>query len=150
MNHARQQIRDAAAALLTGLTTTGARVYKSRVHVLNNADLPALIITTDNEQSEFGAVGSPVVLNRRLRLTVRAVAKASANLDNTLDSIVKEVEAAVYVSVVANTLGGLVKSMELSSIEVDMAAEGELPVGQASMNFEVNYKTFGHAPDIAI
>ena len=150
MSHVRQQIRDASAALLTGLITTGARVYKSRVHVLSDADLPGLIITTDSEQSEFGSIGSPVLLNRRLRLTVRAVAKANANLDNTLDSIMKEVEAAVYASAAANTLGGLVKSMELSSIDIDMMAEGELPVGQAVMNFEVNYKTFGNAPDIAI
>lgn len=148
--HVRQQIRDAFAALLAADVNITAAIYTSRTVVLQDVELPGLIITTDSEQSEFGSIGFPPVMNRRLRLTVRAVAKVNANLDNTLDSMMEKVEVAVYASAAANTLGGLVKSMELSSCEIDMMAEGELPVGQAVMNFEVNYKTLSNAPGIAI
>ena len=148
--HMRQQIRAAFAALLAADVNITAAIYTSRTVVLQDAEIPGLIITTDSEQSEFGSIGFPVVMNRRLRLTVRAVAKVTANLDNTLDSMIEKVEVAVYASAAANTLGGLVKSMELSSLEIDMMAEGDLPVGQAIMTFEVNYKTLSNAPGIAI
>lgn len=148
--HVRQQIRAAFAALLVADVNITATIYTSRTVVLQDNELPGLIITTDSEQLEFGSIGFPVVMNRRLRLTVRAVAKVSASLDNTLDTLIEKVEVAVYASAAANTLGGLVKSMELSSININMMAEGELPVGQAIMNFEVNYKTFGNAPGVSI
>lgn len=44
MPTARQQIREALETQLTGLTTTGARVYTSRVYPLNEDNLPALRI----------------------------------------------------------------------------------------------------------
>lgn len=149
-NHVRQQIREAAATLLTGLSTTGARVYQSRVHVLSDADLPGLVITTNEEQVEFASIGFPALLNRQLDLQVRAVAKSNTDLDDTLDTMVKEVETALSASVSANTLGGLAKSIALSSIYIDMNADAEKTTGQAVMNFTVQYKTQANAPDISI
>lgn len=149
-NHVRQQIREAAAAALTGLSTTGARVYQSRVHVLGDADLPCIVITTNDETVERGSIGVQALLRRMLSLQVTAKAKATANLDDTLDTIVKEVETALNASVSANTLGGLAKHVDLSSVVIDMDGEGEKPVGQAVMNFNVYYMTAANAPDIAI
>jgi hypothetical protein len=149
-NHVRQQIREAVAALLTGLTTSGARVFQSRVHVLADADLPGLVITTNEEQAEFASIGSLALLNRQLNLQVRALAKANANLDDTLDTMIKEVEAALSANVTANTLGGLAKSIALSSIYIDMNADAEKPMGQAVISFNVLYKTVANAPDISI
>jgi hypothetical protein len=149
-NHVRQQIREAAATLLTGLTTTGARVFQSRVHVLADADLPGLVITTNEEQAEFGSIGFPALLNRQLNLQVRALAKANSNLDDTLDTMIKEVETALSANVAANTLGGLAKHIDLNSIYIDMNADAEKPIGQATMSFSVFYKTVANAPDISI
>jgi len=39
-NHVRQQIRERLATDLTGLTTTGRRVYQSRVYSLEDGNLP--------------------------------------------------------------------------------------------------------------
>ena len=149
-NHVRQQIREAVAVLLTGLTTSGARVFQSRLYALSQAELPGLVITTNEEQVEFGSLGFPPLLNRRLNLQVRALAQANNNLDETLDNMIKEVESALSNSIVANTLNGLVKSTGLSSIYIDMSAESEQPIGQAVMNFTVDYKTQANTPDISI
>lgn len=40
-NHVRQQIREAVATTLTGLSTTSTRVFQSRLRPLVDADLPA-------------------------------------------------------------------------------------------------------------
>jgi hypothetical protein len=149
-NHVRRQIREAAATLLTGLPSTGARVYQSRVHVLGDADLPCLQLTTNEEQAGISSIGSPPLLNRILNLQVRATAKASVNLDDALDEMIKEVETALNASVSANTLGGLAKQIDLNSIYIDMNADAEMPIGQATMSFNVLYKTVANAPDISI
>lgn len=149
-NHARQQIREAAAALLTGLATTSSRVYQSRIHPLGDTELPCLVITTNDETVERGNTGQSALLKRVLNLQVTAKAKATANVDDTLDTIIKEVEIALNASVSANTLGGLAKQIDLSTLYVDMDGEGEMPVGQAVMNFNCYYMTPAATPDTII
>lgn len=149
-NHVRQQIREAAAALLLGLTTTQARVFQSRVHVLNDSNLPCLLVSTNEEQAEIASIGFPSLLNRQLNLQVRAIAKANADLNDTLDNMIKEVEAALNASVAANTLSGLAKNIELNSIFIDMNADAEKTTGQAVISFNVNYKTSANTPDTSI
>ena len=45
-NHIRQQIRERAGTVLTGLTTTGTNVFETRIYPLSNTNLPALAIYT--------------------------------------------------------------------------------------------------------
>lgn len=53
MSHARQKIRDAVVTLITGLTTTGTRVYDTKLYNLDpSEDLPGLVVYTKmNHQS---------------------------------------------------------------------------------------------------
>jgi hypothetical protein len=149
-NHVRQQVREALAALLTGLTTTGARVYQSRLLPLEDAELPCLLVATNAEQLQVVDIGLNPILERQLNIVVTAVNKVSANLDDTLDTMIKEVEAALNISATANTLAGLVKDTTLQSIEIEMNADAERPVGHAVMTFSANYYTRAAAPDISI
>ena len=65
-NHIRQQIRERIATNLTGLTTTGTRVYQSRVYPLEDNNLPGLIIYTVSEESEPAVIGTDRLLDRKL------------------------------------------------------------------------------------
>lgn len=145
MSHVRQQIREAAATALTGLTTSGARVYQSRVHPLDADKLPCLLVNTDDETVESLQITAPSLLDRSLELTIRAVAKASSNLDDTLDTMVAEVETVLGNS----TLGGKVKTLVLSGITVEIE-QLDKPVGIASMKFITTYMTVANAPSTAI
>ena len=59
-NHLRRQIREEVAVnLLTGLSTTGSNVFQSHVYPLENADLPALCVYTQEEEEEVDAMGNP-------------------------------------------------------------------------------------------
>lgn len=140
MSHARQQIREAVATLVTGLTTTGSNVFQSRVYRLQASELPALLVYTNSETVERSHMTSGLV--RELTLRVEGIAKALANIDDTLDTIGAEVEAA---------LGGQepagVEDLVLQSADVTINGEGEQQVGAIVMDFLVRYRTNQAAPE---
>ncbi len=150
MSHARTQIRDALAILLTGLPTTGAHVFKSRIRKLSNNDLPALTIETNDEDISAADVSDDYTQDRSLDVVIRLNAKISADLDTTLDDMIQEVEETLYQDIDSNTLSGLVKSMELKALKVQMSNEGDQPIGEATMLWGVSYFTRGNAPDVSI
>lgn len=152
MAHARQQIREAITAQLTGLATTGSNVFASRVHPMDDAHLPALAIYTLSEavdaDLDVGATPAGAVPQfRTLTVLVRGRAKAAVDLDDTLDDICAEVEDALYTD---ETLGGLVlKGLDLVSTEIEMAALDK-PVGEARMTWQVVYRVDAKAPETLI
>ena len=95
-NHLRRQIREAVATAISGLATTGARVFPSRVYPLETeGDLPGLLVFTLAEASSRSTLPAPGLMQRTVRLQVVAVAEATADLDDALDQICKEVEIAL-------------------------------------------------------
>jgi len=144
--HLRRQIREAAATALGALATTGANVFQSRTHELQDAQLPALRIYTNSEALEISSMGLSRVIERDLDLVVEACAKESADLDDKLDLIIQEVEVALA----GNQGIGGAKWVQLKSIEIDMEGEAEKQVGVARMTFQVFYLAALGAPDIAL
>ena len=128
-NHVRQQIRERVGTVLTGLTTTGSNVYQSL-----------------SETSEPDTMGVQQGVERLLTLAVEGYAKATANLDDTLDTICKEVETAIAGD---TKLNNLARNAFLTSTEIQLNGDGEQPIGVATMTFEVNYRTINNAPDVA-
>ncbi|MBT6555125.1 MAG: hypothetical protein HON50_05875 [Candidatus Marinimicrobia bacterium] len=140
MAHVRQLIRDKMKTLLTGLSTTGSSVYISRVY--NHKTLPALAIYTHDEQSSddldnvtFGSTNQ----HRLLNIVVEARAKATANVDKTLDTISAEVETALFASG-DTTLDGKCKYFEFNGLEIELSGEQEQPVGLMTMRFSALYR----------
>jgi hypothetical protein len=144
-NHVRQQIRDAAATALTGLTTTGTRVFPSRVYQMQDAELPGLRIFTNAESVIIASMGLSRLNERTLELVVEACVKQNGTFDDVIDTSIKEVEAALA----ANQGIGGAKYVQLKHIEVELAGEGEASVGVGRMTFEVCYYTALGAPDVA-
>jgi len=146
-NHVRQQLREALGTLLTGLTTTGNRVYQSRVRRLSPAELPALRIYTDGDDAETISMGRPAAQDRIVEIRVEAVAKASDNLDNTLDTICKEVE-----TVIGNnpTLSGKARDCLYTGAKIDLQENGDSQVGVATLSFTADAQTMNNAPDTLI
>ena len=145
--HLRRQIREAVGTAVTGFATTGARVFQSRVYPLEATDLPGLLIAATSEANTTATLGAPRLMERRLRLQVTAVAKAVADLDDTLDAICKEVEIALAMP--CSAIAGLAKSITLTGTEIEMQGTAEKPTGQAAMTFEVFYIAAENAPDVA-
>lgn len=145
-NHVRQQLREALATAVTGLTTAGARVYQSRLHVLQAANLPCLLVNTDDEQVDALSIHAPALLERQLTASIRCVAKSASDLDDTLDTMAKEVE-----SVLGNTtLSGLAKTVTPTGIAVEMSDDLEKPVGVLTLTYQITYHTAANAPTTAL
>ena len=131
MAHLREQIRDRVVTDLTGLTTTGSRVFRSRIYPLESNDLPGLCIFTKSETT------LPRSTSRILEIGVEAYVKATADYDNTLDDISVEVEEALAGDV---TLNNLVKDSKITSFESEYSGEGEQPIAIGRFTIEALYR----------
>jgi hypothetical protein len=94
-NHVRQQIREYFGSNLNNLTTTGTKVYQSRVYPLETGGTPALLIYTKEEESEPVVIGTNRLSSRDLMVAVEIYVKAVANFDDIIDTSAKEVEIAI-------------------------------------------------------
>jgi len=147
MSHVRKQIRDALATQLTGLATTGSRVFKTRLYPIGEAKLPAILIYANSESASMLSIGQPRLNQRTLDLSVECVAKATSSIEDTLDQMALEVEEAIYTDV---TLGGLTKDVVLSTTEIEISAEGDQPVGGIRLNYLATYAVREDNPDVAV
>lgn len=144
-DHAHKQIRDALKTRLTGLASTGARVYANRLYPLTAAELPALRVYLDEESAEPLSVHAPAS-SRVLSLSVEACAKATAALDDTLDQIGKEVEIAL-------ASGLSVAGVHLQPIYTGMSFTDDIadqPVGVKRMTFSLPFEAAAGAPDVLL
>ena len=146
-NHIRQQIRERAGTVLTGLTTTGSNVFETRIYPLSNTTLPALAIYTKNETSEPIVISTNRLMSRELELIVEVYVKQTSNFDDQVDKICKEVEVAISAD---TTLNGLAKDCFLQSTEIEYNTEGEQPLSYAVLTFLTNYYVQETAPDVAV
>ena len=138
MAHVRKSIRDDITTTLTGLTTTGSRVYQTRLFPLATAKLPGLCVYTRSETTEYASVGRPRTQVRDLEVLVEAYVKGTSSVDNTIDTIAVEVEEALYTDV---TRGGNAKDTQITSFEVDYDGEGDQSIGVARFTISVTYVT---------
>ena len=136
--HARRQIRESIAAMVTGLASTGARVHQSRMRPQGAAGLPCLLVTTNDEDVSPGTIGN--LYERSLTVVVRGFAVGSTTLDDDMDQIALEVETALaaYTNAV------------LDKLEVDFDDELEKPVGSIAMTYKVSYYTAANSPGTLI
>ena len=146
-NHIRQQIRERAGTVLTGLTTTGSNVFETRIYPLENTNLPALVIYTKNETSEPIVISTNRLMSRELELIVEVYVKQTSNFDDQVDKICKEVEVAISAD---TTLNGLAKDCFLQSTEIEYNTEGEQPLSYAVLTFLTNYYVQESGPDVAV
>jgi len=150
MSHARQQIREAVVAAVTGLTTTGSNVYESRIFNLDPANTPALnVVTTSEEVDEemSSRSSSGFLLVRELGVEISAFVMASSDSDDLVDTVCAEVEAAIAGNA---ALQALVQEITLRSTEIELLAEGERPIAKAAITFEAIYTTLENDAEVIV
>lgn len=147
MSHARTQIRQAVVALLNGNTEAGNRVFSSRVHPLDDAKLPALLVYTPQENIGERSMQRPRTQQRQLQLMVEGYLKARGDIDAEADALALEVEQLIADD---PTLAGLVKDISLESTATQLSGEGEKPVAVITLTFAVLYCVKENAPQTAV
>jgi hypothetical protein len=144
-DHVRKQLREAVATLVTNLTTTGANVFQSRSYVLQENELPCLVVTTDGDRVDNITMNHPAQQQRETQVRIDAYARATTNLDDTIDLICKEVEIAI-----AGASTTLVEGLMYNGCQIDTEVLGNQSIGKASMVFSKDLYTVSNAPDVLI
>src|SRR5215470_12026067 len=129
--HTRKLIRDAVAALVTGLPTTANRVFIGRTRPLGAGHLPTLLIYTTEEQSDRPMEGNPGGLGRDLLLAIEGRTSTAMPPDDLLDAIAFEVEGQLR----DTNLDGLVFDTTLLRTTVDVIADGERHTGAIRLEY---------------
>lgn len=151
MPHVRQQIRDAAATLITGtaMPTTGDAVFKSRQRALNVDQLPCWAVFTKNERHvlEERTTGGEMRRDVELRFEgyVRDADGDSAN--DTLDDMLVELETQIETD---RKLGGLLKDLVLDTIEFDGEDDADQVMYAVRVSYIATYWIVRGSPETAI
>lgn len=141
--HARQQIRQAAVALITGLTTTGTRVYDSRFFELEATQVPAWAVytTEEAEESEISAMGGQLERVCNLSFVGLARALTGTALQTTLDTMAEELEEVVL----RNSITGAELILSGTEWEFD-TEESDAAEGKVTLTYACRYYTNQGAP----
>ena len=126
MSHARQKIRDAVVTLVTGLTTTGSRVFDTRLYNLEPSE--------SSERSDF----SPNNYSRELEVIIEGYAETNSLVENVLDTISLEVENVMGANPL---LSNTATTSELNATEIEFDVMGEKPIGIIRLTYSVTYYT---------
>jgi len=135
MTHARTEIREAIVERLTGLPTTGDRVYHGRTRPLEANHQPTLLVYAVNEQSGRPMEGNPASLGRQLLFVVEGRVNHNAVPDDLLDVIASEVEERLRDS--EDDLG--VFDIMLQSTAIEVSSEGQRHHGEINLIFVIRY-----------
>jgi hypothetical protein len=145
-DHVAKQLRAAVITAVTGLATTGANVFGSRVYPVRDAQIPCLLVYTPEESAEDATLEA-TRYQRTIAIRVEALAKATASLEDTLDQIRKEVEIALAAGVV---VGAWTVDVEYRGMTSELRDDLEKPVGSAELSFEATLFTAAASPDVII
>ena len=147
--HVRQQIQEQFVRNCANLTTTSTRVFKSRVYDMDQTEVPALCIYANSEASARATMQTTASLERTLDVIVEGYVQENlaSEMDDTMDTIAAEVEVAIASDPTCN---GLAKDTVLTSTELTMTGEGDLPGGMVRMTWTVLYFTKTTAPTVAL
>ena len=153
-DHVARQILDAVVTTCTGLTTTGTKIYRSRVHTMVESNLPALLIyarqdileeETSSMQTD-GKKGNQYVLS----ISIDAVEKdaSETTAENNLFTIRKEVQIALEADL---TLSGKCKDLWLVEANIeDRTGSGDSPILTMLMLWNFIYRIKQGAPQTVL
>jgi len=137
LNHVRAQLRHAVRNRLGQLPTTDGRAYASRVYSYDI--VPAIGIWTLLEEinEEYMLLAADRFSSQRMcTLVVEIRAKKSDKVDDELDQISAEVEAAMAED---ETWGGLAVQTLYLGFESEMDSEAEQPAGVLRQSYRLVY-----------
>lgn len=147
MTHVRTQIIDAVKTAITGLSTTGNRVFKQRRYPTSSPKLPCWLIYRGSEISEPDEQGSPRLISRTFDFHLEGLAEGTT-ADDVLDTMAAEAEAVLAADL---NLGGLCHNIQIATTEPGpvLDSQSEKQVASLRLTFRVEYLTTDQDPETA-
>jgi hypothetical protein len=147
MPHPRQLIRDAVVTALTGSTAAGSRVYATKWIATRRSEMPEITVSITDEPVDDIGDSAPREYFRRPSIIVEAFVGAVgvADIDNTVDDLASEIEAAMDVD---RYFGGVLSDSRLSGTEIDVDTEGDRLTARLTLTYVGLYFTYPDAPTL--
>lgn len=135
--HPRKAIRDAVVQLLKdAATSAGANVFPTREVPWRTVELPGISVYALEESSEPIAIDGD--LDRRVVIAIHAVTRLSEGVDDEIDQLALEIEAAMASD---QALRGTALFSFLTATEITVDESTTRPVGAIRLAYEVRYHT---------
>lgn len=135
MPHVRTQIRAAVKAVLeTALPSH--RCFQGRRYKINAVELPMVDMRFLNENSDYEGMGD--VMDHDASLYIRVARQGS---DDDIDDLLDADGVAVEEALRGNRLGGLVKDCVLKQTNFTDDADGDKPIADMVLRFDITYRT---------
>lgn len=135
MAHVRTQIRNAVKAILD-VAMPDHRVFEGRRYSINASQLPVVDMRFGNENSDYGTMGN--VLDREASLYIR-VTRAAA--EDEIDDLIDDDAVVIEEALSGSKLGGIVKYTALKQTNFTDNAEGDKPLAELVLRFDIGYRT---------
>ena len=144
MTHRAEQIVATIVTTLTGLTTTGANVFRGREYNIPDTNLPALKIYmgTDTKLEEY----SQGQMDWELSIRIVGVVKSTGQIDTTLNLIRNEITVALQADHTQG-LGFLLDSIEGDAAE-PIFSVGDQQIAEQELEWQFMYRRSRNDPGI--
>lgn len=134
MAHYLTTVRSAIVTAVTGLTTTGARVYEDEPYPLTAAQVPALIVSAWSPQIQFASLDASAI-QVDVDIGIECLAKGTSGLQATLDTIAAEVQTALDA---VTSIGG--RTVQIQPVAIDrpqFSLDSDQPVARRLLLFRI-------------
>jgi hypothetical protein len=139
--HPRTQIRIAFVERLTDATAAEERVYKGRLMPIEEPELPAIVVHTREaeEIQERSPSGWNGFERRRCIISVVCIAQSFDDIDEDLDTMANQVEAALQSWIIPGFESS--NALLLDTKSDDPEFDGSLTTGATTLRYAVTYQT---------
>lgn len=150
MAHIREQIRDAVAALLIDLPTTGKRVEIGRARPLANDYEPTLFIFTTDDILRTRSMSKPRTERHALTVRIEGRVVQPDAPDDILDKIATEVSAKMASQQRLEAANGRYLNLDqmLMKTGSKTAAVGDQHEGAVGLEYSFTYAIKENAPEV--
>lgn len=153
MAHVRQQVRDAATAILSGsVAGLWRHVFQTRIKPTRDVT-PYLMVYAESEDAANLGKLTRRDLDRRIDITVRAFIKVTDDeaIEDAADDVAVEVENLLTFAALDAQLGGKLQGLQLESTSMEIETdETERKEAALDMQFEVRIFSVEGLPETLV
>lgn len=143
----RTQIRNKILTLLGGISGFENKVFYDHLYGINESKLPCVVVNTGLENFNNISIGSPFVIEKTLNLNISVATIVKGDFQSTLEDFKNKIEKKINEN---NRLDGLVQSCYITSIEMEVDDDRDVPLSYLTITVEVIYRVVSNNIDTII
>lgn len=139
--HKRKLIREEIVSILINNVTlvNSSNIFETRIEpIYETTKIPAIAVYTNEESAERFASGSTIYV-RTLNLSIEIIVQGNSDIDDSIDAICEEIEAALNSSQYESSYN--YQSIEYQGLDIAFLKDGRFPKATARLNYSLVYET---------